>query len=203
MSDSHETHELIKEISANQQSLHDDMSALVDRMASLEQTILDHVKTTPKPTEIDEHQLYLTARALVVESESCSTSFVQRILRVGYSRAARIVDLLEENRIIGPQDGSRPRKILMTPDRLTELEEEEDEAEQMEADGPPITGDDDDLYDDALKATLEAGKCSTPYLQRKMRIGYSRAAFLTELLERRGVIGPADGTKPRDILIEQ
>jgi DNA segregation ATPase FtsK/SpoIIIE-like protein len=203
MSDSHETHELIKEISANQQSLHDDMSSLVDRMASLEQTILDHVKTTPEPTEIDEHQLYLTARALVVESERCSTSLVQRILRIGYSRAARIVDLLEENRIIGPQDGSRPRKILMTPDRLTELEEEEDEAEQMEADGPPITGDDDDLYDDALKVTLEAGKCSTPYLQRKMRIGYNRAAFLTELLERRGVIGPADGTKPRYILIEQ
>lgn len=63
-----------------------------------------------------------------------------------------------------------------------------------------MVGDDDDLFDDAKQAVIEAGKASTSYLQRKLRIGYSRAARLMDLLEERGVIGPQDGSKPRDIL---
>lgn len=60
--------------------------------------------------------------------------------------------------------------------------------------------DDDDLFEEAKNAVVEAGKASTSYLQRKLRIGYSRAARLMDLLEERGVIGPQDGSKPRDIL---
>jgi len=66
-----------------------------------------------------------------------------------------------------------------------------------------FTGDDDvedDLYEDAKQAVMEAGKASTSYLQRKLRVGYSRAARLVDLLEENGVIGPADGSKPREIL---
>jgi S-DNA-T family DNA segregation ATPase FtsK/SpoIIIE len=63
------------------------------------------------------------------------------------------------------------------------------------------SGDDDDLYEDAKQAVLEAGKASTSYIQRKLRVGYSRAARLIDLLEEKGVIGPADGAKPRQILI--
>lgn len=65
-----------------------------------------------------------------------------------------------------------------------------------------IGGDDadDDLYEDARVAVIEAGKASTSYLQRKLRIGYSRAARLMDLLEENGVIGAADGSKPREIL---
>jgi S-DNA-T family DNA segregation ATPase FtsK/SpoIIIE len=59
---------------------------------------------------------------------------------------------------------------------------------------------DDDLYDDARHAVMEAGKASTSYLQRKLRIGYSRAARLIDLLEENGVIGPADGARPREII---
>lgn len=58
----------------------------------------------------------------------------------------------------------------------------------------------DDLYEDAKAAVIEAGKASTSYLQRKLRIGYSRAARLIDLLEENGVIGPADGAKAREIL---
>jgi S-DNA-T family DNA segregation ATPase FtsK/SpoIIIE len=60
--------------------------------------------------------------------------------------------------------------------------------------------DSDDLYEDAKQAVTEAGKASTSYLQRKLRIGYSRAARLIDMLEERGVIGPADGSRPREIL---
>jgi S-DNA-T family DNA segregation ATPase FtsK/SpoIIIE len=59
---------------------------------------------------------------------------------------------------------------------------------------------DDDMYMDAKAAVEEAGRASTSYLQRKLRIGYSRAARLMDILEERGVIGPADGSRPRDVL---
>jgi len=61
-------------------------------------------------------------------------------------------------------------------------------------------GDDDELYEDAKAAVTEAGKASTSYIQRKLRVGYSRAARLMDLLQERGVIGASDGAKPREIL---
>lgn len=60
--------------------------------------------------------------------------------------------------------------------------------------------DDDELYEDARAVVIEAGKASTSYIQRKLKVGYSRAARLIDLLEERGVVGPADGAKPREIL---
>lgn len=59
---------------------------------------------------------------------------------------------------------------------------------------------DDDLYAAARAAVEEAGRASTSYLQRKLKIGYSRAARLMDVLEARGVIGSADGNKPREVL---
>lgn len=59
---------------------------------------------------------------------------------------------------------------------------------------------DDDLYAEARAAVEEAGKASTSYLQRKLKIGYSRAARLMDILEEKGVIGAADGSKPREVL---
>lgn len=59
---------------------------------------------------------------------------------------------------------------------------------------------DDDLYEDARQTVLEAGKASTSYLQRKLGVGYARAARLIDMLEERGVIGPGSGAKPREIL---
>ena len=61
-------------------------------------------------------------------------------------------------------------------------------------------GDDDDLYEEARAAVEEAGRASTSYLQRKLKIGYSRAARLMDVLEAKGVIGAADGSKPRAVL---
>jgi S-DNA-T family DNA segregation ATPase FtsK/SpoIIIE len=58
----------------------------------------------------------------------------------------------------------------------------------------------DDLYPEAKKAVLEADRASTSYLQRKLGVGYSRAAKLMDILYERGVIGPADGSKPREVI---
>jgi S-DNA-T family DNA segregation ATPase FtsK/SpoIIIE len=60
--------------------------------------------------------------------------------------------------------------------------------------------DGDELYGEAKKTVLEAGKASTSYLQRKLGVGYARAAKLIDMLEDRGVIGPADGAKPREVI---
>ncbi|MDE1988514.1 MAG: DNA translocase FtsK 4TM domain-containing protein [Patescibacteria group bacterium] len=58
----------------------------------------------------------------------------------------------------------------------------------------------DDLYEEAKEEVIKAGRASTSYIQRKLRVGYSRAARLIDILEERGVIGPADGSKPRAII---
>jgi len=75
------------------------------------------------------------------------------------------------------------------------------------AQGGPASGwenedieDDDELYEEARICVLEAGKASTSYLQRKLKLGYARAARLMDKLEERGVIGPGDGAKPREVL---
>ena len=60
--------------------------------------------------------------------------------------------------------------------------------------------DTDEMYEEARICVMEAGKASTSYLQRKLKLGYARAARLMDMLEERGVIGPGDGAKPREIL---
>ena len=60
--------------------------------------------------------------------------------------------------------------------------------------------DDDEMYEEARACVIEAGKASTSYLQRKLKLGYARAARLMDKLEERGVIGPGDGAKPREVL---
>ncbi|MEA3249805.1 MAG: DNA translocase FtsK 4TM domain-containing protein [Patescibacteria group bacterium] len=61
--------------------------------------------------------------------------------------------------------------------------------------------DEDELYDEAKATVLKAGKASASYLQRRLKVGYARAARLLDLLEERGIIGPGDGAKPRQILV--
>jgi S-DNA-T family DNA segregation ATPase FtsK/SpoIIIE len=62
-------------------------------------------------------------------------------------------------------------------------------------------GDDDELYEQAKDEVIQAGKASTSYIQRKLRVGYARAARLMDVLEKKGIIGPGDGAKPREVLV--
>jgi DNA segregation ATPase FtsK/SpoIIIE, S-DNA-T family len=70
--------------------------------------------------------------------------------------------------------------------------------------GPAADGstenDNDELFQDAVRIVLEYGKASTSLLQRRLRIGYGRAAHLIDLMERDGIVGAADGPKPREVL---
>jgi len=68
---------------------------------------------------------------------------------------------------------------------------------ESSADG---AGEDDPLYQDAVKLVVEFGKASTSLLQRRLRIGYGRAAHLIDLMEQDGIVGAADGPKPREVL---
>lgn len=63
------------------------------------------------------------------------------------------------------------------------------------------SGSDDDMYKDALRVVIDSGKASSSLLQRRLRVGYARAARLIETMEEQGVIGPADGARPREVLI--
>ncbi|OGD65999.1 hypothetical protein A3F08_01030 [Candidatus Berkelbacteria bacterium RIFCSPHIGHO2_12_FULL_36_9] len=60
---------------------------------------------------------------------------------------------------------------------------------------------DDEMYDEAKRVVINAGKASASLLQRRLRVGYARAARLLDLMEEQGVIGPSDGAKPRDVLV--
>jgi S-DNA-T family DNA segregation ATPase FtsK/SpoIIIE len=73
--------------------------------------------------------------------------------------------------------------------------------------GPAARGGDggederDEIYDKAIRLVAETGKASASFLQRRIRVGYPRAARMIELMEEDGIVGPADGAKPRDVLI--
>ena len=75
-------------------------------------TILQ-VNTTSND-DLDEDELYETAEQIVRGLDTVSTSFLQRNLRIGYSRAARMIDLLEEKGVISKANGAKPRKVIQS-----------------------------------------------------------------------------------------
>ena len=59
----------------------------------------------------------------------------------------------------------------------------------------------DPMYDDAVRIVADTRRCSTSWLQRKLGLGYNRAARIVETMEKRGLVGPANGAKDREVLI--
>jgi S-DNA-T family DNA segregation ATPase FtsK/SpoIIIE len=88
-------------------------------------------------------------------------------------------------------------KTLGEPDYIDDeifIEDDEDLTPSLFAEG------DDPLYEKALEIVMQQGKASASYIQRRLKIGYNRAARLVEEMEHRGVVGPAQGSKPRELL---
>ena len=63
--------------------------------------------------------------------------------------------------------------------------------------------DKDDLYDEAARIVVQSGQASISYLQRRLRIGFSRAARLVDMMEMEGLVSPAAGGKPREVLVDK
>src|SRR5215468_6669631 len=82
------------------------------------------------------------------------------------------------------------------------LEAPKDEKQAISGSQDDVEGEDehDELYHDAVRLVIEFGKASTSLLQRRLRIGYGRAAHLIDLMEKDGIVGAADGPKPREVL---
>ncbi len=83
------------------------------------------------------------------------------------------------------------QSLLMAPPSDEEGAPEEDGAG---------SGEQDPMYEDALRVVVEMGKASTSTLQRRLRLGYGRAARILDMMHRDGIIGPPDGSKPREVL---
>jgi S-DNA-T family DNA segregation ATPase FtsK/SpoIIIE len=73
-------------------------------------------------------------------------------------------------------------------------------ADDDELDPEEFEGAEDPLYQDAVRVVLEQGKASTSTLQRRLRLGYGRAARILDMMQREGIIGPPDGSRPREVL---
>ena len=67
---------------------------------------------------------------VVVQAQQASVSMLQRRFRIGYNRAARIIDMMEERQIIGPADGSRPRQVLISEADLQNMKESTEDLER-------------------------------------------------------------------------
>jgi len=85
---------------------------------------------------------------------------------------------------------AQPRYIDIEEDLYTEEDEDDD-----------MGGESDELFREALKIVEETKKASASYLQRRLSIGYNRAARMIELMEEKGLVGPQQGSKPREVFL--
>ncbi|MBI2625631.1 hypothetical protein HYW68_01120 [Candidatus Parcubacteria bacterium] len=100
--------------------------------------------------------------------------------------------------------------VYKASEKIAELptpEAQEVFAPRSSADGAVLGGGEGDvgdaLYEEAKKLVVQAGKASASLLQRRLRVGYARAARLLDIMEERGVVGPADGAKPREVMMRK
>ena len=103
------------------------------------------------------------------------------------------------------KDVSGLREQMMDMQRMLQtIQFKLDQAlEEQGSDSSWESEDDDEFYDQAEAFVREVGRASTSLLQRKFGIGYGRAAKLIDMLEENGIVGPAVGSKPRDVLSEE
>jgi S-DNA-T family DNA segregation ATPase FtsK/SpoIIIE len=125
-------------------------------------------------------------------------------LPAGSARLHRIHGpLVSEDEIVAVCDFWRQQAQAKYNEQLLETPKDEngkvegDAGDGAEAGSEPV---DDALYQDAVRVVCEMGRASTSTLQRRLRIGYGRAAHLIDIMEKDGIVGPPDGTRPREVL---
>jgi DNA segregation ATPase FtsK/SpoIIIE, S-DNA-T family len=123
-------------------------------------------------------------------------------LPAGSARLHRIHGpLVSEDEIVSVCDFWRQQAQAKYNEQLLEAPKDENGKVEAGADGEGGSEEaDDELYQDAVRVVCEMGRASTSTLQRRLRIGYGRAAHLIDLMEKEGIVGPPDGTRPREVL---
>lgn len=115
----------------------------------------------------------------------------------GTSRMQRIhaayISEKEISRVVTFLKGQRP---VNYDESVLKIAEEPDPDEN----GDEVSGDYDEKYDEAVEFVCESGQASISMVQRRLRVGYNRAARMIEIMEKEGIVGPADGAKPREVL---
>ena len=121
---------------------------------------------------------------------------------VSEKEVKNVVDFIKKQKLEKREDGLEDEIIENDPDEVHTYKTSQggiDLNAAMER-ASSQDGDKDELFDEAKKTVIQTGKASTSFLQRKFRIGYSRAARLIDALEEAGIVGPADGAKAREVL---
>ncbi len=121
----------------------------------------------------------------------------------GSSRVHRLhAPFVTEKEIAAVVEFWRSQAVAEYQQQFLEAPKEEREAGEPGGSGEPAGGEaeSDPLFEDAVRLVVEFGKASTSLLQRRLRIGYGRAAHLIDLMEQDGIVGAADGPKPREVL---
>jgi S-DNA-T family DNA segregation ATPase FtsK/SpoIIIE len=121
----------------------------------------------------------------------------------GSARVHRLhAPYVTEKEIAGVVEFWKAQGVAQYQEKFLEAPKEEREAGAGSEDGSGELSEDDNdpLFNDAVRLVIEFGKASTSLLQRRLRIGYGRAAHLIDLMERDGIVGAADGPKPREVL---
>jgi S-DNA-T family DNA segregation ATPase FtsK/SpoIIIE len=123
-------------------------------------------------------------------------------LPAGSARLHRIHGpLVTEDEITAVCDFWREQAQAKYNEQLLETPKEENGKVEAGEEGETTASEaDDELYQDAVRVVCEMGRASTSTLQRRLRVGYGRAAHLIDLMERDGIVGPPDGTRPRELL---
>ena len=126
--------------------------------------------------DYEDDPLYDQAVSIIKQSDKATASLLQRRLGIGFARAYALIQLMEHKGLIGNAGGNKPGELLATD------------------------SDKDPMFDKAVKIIQEEGLGSSAILQRKLQIGYARAARLVDQLESAGYVGPQNGARPREVL---
>jgi DNA segregation ATPase FtsK/SpoIIIE, S-DNA-T family len=122
-------------------------------------------------------------------------------LPAGSARLHRIHGpLVSEDEIVSVCDFWRQQAQAKYNEQLLEAPKDENGKPEVGSAEGGAEEADDELYQDAIRVVCEMGRASTSTLQRRLRIGYGRAAHLIDIMEKDGIVGPPDGTRPREVL---
>lgn len=153
----------------------------------------------------------------IVKAQSCMPSDIIRSFGLGYAKSSRILDILEHAEIIGPGNAIQSREVLVTDYSEAERRITKELAFLDSIQGsildyggsrtirktwPEVGGSFEDRFEEAARTVVLNQKASTLDLQRRLGMGYAKTCRVLDQLEAAGIVGPQDGTKPREVLVK-